>query len=316
MRPAATAWSRAVGIGLVATAAAALAALLAPLGWPFELFAHFRWQVGFAAFALLLASLLLRRPWMMALASACLLLQLLPGALASRAVARDTSMACGGAPLRVATANVQFSNADHGRLLAWLEQGGADIVALQEVTPAWAVALESLAASYPHRRLLPRDDPYGLALLSKWPLRAVKPADFAADGLPSLVATVEVDGRPLQLVVLHTHWPVVPGLQKSRDLALQRAAAVARQRPEATILLGDLNLTPYAPAFGRLLLESGLRDAFDNRGWRPTWQAGLWPLALPIDHVLVPQGSCEVTAAIGPEVGSDHRPVLVGLHLP
>ncbi len=82
------------------------------------------------------------------------------------------------------------------------------------------------------------------------------------------------------------------------------------------MLVGDLNLTPYAPAFPRLLRESGLRDAFVGRWWRPTWQAGFGPLALPIDHALVPATSCVLQADIGPDVGSDHRPVQVTLTLP
>ena len=87
-------------------------------------------------------------------------------------------------------------------------------------------------------------------------------------------------------------------------------------QPEATILLGDLNLTPYAPAFARLVAESGLRDAFAGEAWRPTWQAGFWPLALPIDHVLVPRRGCITGHEIGPDVGSDHRPLQVTLRLP
>jgi endonuclease/exonuclease/phosphatase family metal-dependent hydrolase len=163
---------------------------------------------------------------------------------------------------------------------------------------------------------MPRDDPYGIALLSRWPIDDVQPADFANDGLPSLVANVDVRGRKLQVIALHTRWPVVPEMQVARDLALQRAAALALTQPESTILLGDLNLTPYAPAFARLVTESGLRDALAGEAWRPTWQAGFWPLALPIDHVLVPPGSCVTAHEIGPYVGSDHRPLQVTLRLP
>jgi endonuclease/exonuclease/phosphatase (EEP) superfamily protein YafD len=97
---------------------------------------------------------------------------------------------------------------------------------------------------------------------------------------------------------------------------LQQAAAFALETPSASIVLGDLNLTPYAPAFARLVQSSGLRDALDDRAWRPTWQASLWPLALPIDHVLVPRSGCVLDATIGPDIGSDHRPVLVTLRLP
>jgi len=314
-QPAAT-WTRAVAIVLVGTAAAALASLLAPLGWPFELFAHFRWQIGVAALALLLASMLLRRPWMMAVAGIALALQWLPGTpLTGSVSAHAASSGCGPATLRVVSANVWFANPDPEALLAWLMQSNADVIALQEVNAAWTEALARLAPAYPYRKVLSREDPYGIALLSRWPLQRVEAVDFAEDGLPSLVASVDIGGRPLQVIALHTHWPVFPDLQAARDRVLARAAALAHTQTEATILLGDLNLTPYAPAFARLLTESGLRDAFAEQAWRPTWQAGFWPLALPIDHVLVPAGSCVLAQAIGPDIGSDHRPLLVTLQL-
>jgi len=318
MRPSRGAWSRAVSVALIGTAAASLAALFAPLGWPFELFAHFRWQIGAAALALLLASLVLRRPWMMAVACVTVALQWLPGALVSgRASAHEPAApACSDAQLRVVTANAWFANTAHGAMVDWLSRSGADIIALQEVTPQWAQALEPLARTYPYRKVMLRDDPYGIALLSRWPLDDVQSVDFAEDGLPSLIANVDVRGRKLQVIALHTRWPVAPRLQVARDRALQQAAALALTRPASTILLGDLNLTPYAPAFARLVSESGLRDAFADKAWRPTWQAGFWPLALPIDHVLVPRGSCITAYDIGPDVGSDHRPLQVTLRLP
>jgi endonuclease/exonuclease/phosphatase (EEP) superfamily protein YafD len=318
MRLSRAAWSGAVSIALIGTAAASLAALLAPLGWPFELFAHFRWQLGAAALALLLASLVLRRPWMMAVACVTVLLQWLPSALLSgRATAHEsTVLACREEPLRVVTANAWFANPDYTELVAWLSRSDADIIALQEITPQSVLALESLAQAYPYRKVIPRDDPYGIALLSRWPIDAVLSMDFAEDGLPSLVANLGVHGRKLQVIALHTRWPVLPGLQVARDRALQQAAAHAFTRPEATILLGDLNLTPYAPAFARLVAESGLRDAFAGESWRPTWQADFWPLALPIDHVLIPRRGCVTGYEIGPDVGSDHRPLRVTLRLP
>ncbi len=317
MRLSCAAWSRAVSIALIGTAAASLAALLAPIGWPFEVFAHFRWQVGVAALALLLASLVLRRPWMMAVAFLTVAMQWLPGALmSSRASAHEpAALTCRDDQLRVVTANAWLANTDHAALVAWLSRSDADIIALQEITPRWVAALEPLVRKYPYREFMPRDDPYGIALLSRWPIGDVQFVDFSGDGMPSLVANVAVHGRNLQVIALHTRWPVMPELQVARDRALQQAAALALTQPGATILLGDLNLTPYAPAFARLLSESGLRDAFDGEAWRPTWQAGFWPLALPIDHVLVPRRGCVTGHEIGPYVGSDHRPLQVTLRL-
>jgi endonuclease/exonuclease/phosphatase (EEP) superfamily protein YafD len=52
-----------------------------------------------------------------------------------------------------------------------------------------------------------------------------------------------------------------------------------------------------------------------GQAWQPTWEADFWPLALPIDHVLVPSTSCVTYTEVGPDVGSDHRPVRVTLRL-
>jgi endonuclease/exonuclease/phosphatase (EEP) superfamily protein YafD len=307
---------RAMRVALAGTVAATVAAALAPFGWPFELFAHFRWQLGAAALLLSLAALTLRRPGLAALAVATLALQWLPVAWrSSDSIAEPARGDCIGDDLRVVTANAWFENTQPAALLDWLARSDADVIVLQEVTPALAAALEPLARRYPYRKVLARDDPYGIALLSRWPAVAIEPIDFAADGLPSLVATLDVRDRTLQVVALHARWPILPELQAARDRALQRAARLVATRPDTTILLGDLNLTPYAPAFTRLLAASGLRDALAGEVWRPTWQAGFWPLALPIDHVLVPRSACVVSHETGPYVGSDHRPLRVTLRL-
>jgi len=310
-------WVRVFALLLAGLAAACAAALLAPLGWPFELFAHFRWQLGAAALFLLLVAALLRQRGMVLLAAVALLSQAgLALWTAQRATPAHAAGSCEGPELRIATVNLWYANRDPRRLLTWLAASEPDLVALQEVSPAWVDELAATLPAYPYRQLLPRNDPYGIGVLSRQPLRRVTALDLAGDGLPSLQVTAELAGQSLQLLVLHTHWPVSPGLQQARDRALQQAAALARVMPSASIVLGDLNLTPYAPAFTRLVQSSGLRDAFAGQAWRPTWQASFWPLALPIDHVLVPRAGCVLDATIGPDIGSDHRPVLVTLRLP
>lgn len=306
-------WTEAVTILLAGLAVASTAAVFAPLGWPFELFAHFRWQLAAAGLALLLASLGLRKPWMIGLALLSIVLQAVPLLLEKRSQVAVTPADCAGPEITVAAVNLQFDNADHERAIEWLQRNPADIVLLQEVTRAWADAFAQVDLPYPYASLATREDPYGIALLSRWPIADVQAADFAADGLPSVVAIVLVKKTALQVVGLHTHWPLTQGLQRSRDRVLEGAASKVAASRIDSVLLGDLNLTPYAPAFARLLEQSGLRDAFGGRFWRPTWRAGVWPLALPIDHVLVPASSCVVRTEIGPAIGSDHRPVLVTL---
>ena len=285
-------------------------ALLAPLGWPFELFSHFR--VQYAAAALVLAALL---AWRRATVPAVFALVIggwhaFPGVLASPEVA--LAQGCRGPAFTVATVNVQFSNTRPEAFRAWLATQPADFLVIQEVTEAWAAELEAQTA-YPHRHVVSREDPYGLALLSRWPLESVALVDLANDGLPSLAGIVDAGGQRIRFLGLHTHWPLTPALAAARDEALQGAAQLASSADLPVVLLGDLNLTPDSPAFDRLLDQSGLRDVMRGAGWRPTWLAGFWPLALRIDHVLVSSSLCVEHAEVGPPIGSDHRPVVARL---
>ncbi len=298
---------------LLLLAAATGLALLAPLGWPFELFTHFRAQ--YAAAALLLVPLLLwmGRPGYAAVAAALALFHALP--VVRNALADDSVAQCNGPALTVVTANVRYRNADRRLFLDWLESHPADLVVVQELTAAWAEELTRLAA-YPHRELLVREDPYGIGVLSKWPLASTERVDFAGDGLPSLVGRLQIGGEDLTFVGLHTHWPVLPRLARARDESLRGAAKRVRGEPDARIVLGDLNLTAYSPAFARFTREAGLHDAVNGYRWQPTWQAGFWPLALRIDHVLVSAGVCVERVEVGTSIGSDHRPVIARLRLP
>ncbi|NJD31244.1 MAG: endonuclease/exonuclease/phosphatase family protein [Gammaproteobacteria bacterium] len=301
-----------VRIALGGLCLATLFALAAPLGWPFELFSHFRPQYAAAALILALLLVLLRRPWPAVLAGLLAVFHALPAM--QRTVADEPVAACSGPEFTVITANLQFSNHDTRPFLAWLAAHPADLVVVQEVTTAWAGEL-SRVATYPHQELLVREDPYGIGVLSRWPLEAIEPEDFAGDGLPSLSGRVAIGGAPLRFLALHTHWPIVPSLARARDESLGAAAELLRSGQGPAVALGDLNLTVYSPEFARLLTASGLRDSMHGAWWRPTWMAGFWPLALRIDHVLVSPAVCVESTEVGPSIGSDHRPVIARLRL-
>lgn len=300
-------------LALGALGAATLLALLAPLGWPFELFAHFRPQYAVAALLVTLVLAGQRRGVAAGIAALLVAWNALP--VVQRASAEAPPVSCEGPAFSVATVNLQYSNLQHDRFLAWLAGHPADLIVVQELTNAWAQTLAGSDA-HSHRFLLTREDPYGIGVLSRWPLESSGAIDLAGDGLPSVAGIVDVEGRRIRLLGLHTHWPVLPEVARMRDAALGGAAGIARDSDLPVILLGDLNLTPDSPEFTRLLDQSGLRDVVSGRRWRPTWQAGFWPLALRIDHVLVSPQLCVESVEVGPSIGSDHRPVIARLRLP
>jgi endonuclease/exonuclease/phosphatase (EEP) superfamily protein YafD len=300
-------------LALAMLTAASAMALAAAFGWPFELFSHFRLQYAVVALLLALALVGLRRPgWALA---AGLLAAWHGAPMLQRAVAGAPPVACAGTPLDVVTANLYYRSRDLRRFGAWLERHPADLVVVQEVTPAGAEALEAMSG-YPYRELLARSDAYGVGVLSRWPLDNVRSLDLAGDGHPSLAGDVIVEGLRMHFLAVHARWPVLPSLARSRDRALHRMAVLVRARPGPTVVLGDLNLSPDSPAFGRLLADGRLQDALAGPVWQPTWLAGFWPLALRIDHVLVSDDVCVEGRGVGDPIDSDHRPVTARLRVP
>jgi endonuclease/exonuclease/phosphatase (EEP) superfamily protein YafD len=309
-RPASRAVSNLFRVLLAAVGAATALALAARLGWPFELFVHFTVQYAAAGFALAVVLFATGRPRASLLAILIGTFNALP--VLQRAQAGPSPGACAGPRFTIVTANVEYSNADRRRFLDWLGSHPADLVVVQEVTEAWARDLDRLPA-YPYRLLLAREDPYGMGVLSRWPLGSVEPEDFAGDGLPSIAGHLQLSGRPLRFVALHTHWPLTPGLARMRDHSLTAAARFLAPGEGPAVVLGDLNATPFSPAYADFLQGSGMRDAVNGSAWQPTWMAGFWPLALRIDHVFVSPGLCVDNTAVGPGIGSDHRPLVARL---
>ena len=219
-----------------------------------------------------------------------------------------------GALLAVGTANLNASTTDFGPLMAWLASPEApDVVFLQEFTELAQQAITGNPAvmeRYPHRLAAPDPSPFGLAVLSRRPLsdmQTVQPQD-PRDTL-RLHATVAWNGKPVHLSALHPMPPLDAGFAQARDRALVQEAERLAQTGGLALLAGDLNTTPWARSL--YIVEGTLRRA---NGAAPSWPNALgWLSVLPLDHVLASGGWQVLDSRTGPDLGSDHRPVVVRL---
>ncbi len=198
----------------------------------------------------------------------------------------------------------------------------ADVVALQEVEvgtdnaggldQSWELA-KRLGMERAFTSTLSRDGGlYGVALLSKRPIRSIKRIELpGAMGLePRVVldAIVDDDGRALHVLV--THADVLPWAGARHATAI--AEAIKARVGEGVVLLGDFNLTPAARELGDLV-RAGLHDTVAPFDARPTGPP--WPRRSRIDYVFMdaPMASRVETAAVIDTDGSDHLPVVVRL---
>ncbi len=301
----------AIVVGLVSLLALRLAGVEGTLANAFE---SASFWIYLPAWPVLLGALATKRLRLFAVASVIAAVHLamcLPGA-----IPRNTADAT--APrwrLRVASANLLAGNAEMGALAEELRVIEADVLALEELTPEHVAALEraGVLALYPHRVLEPQTDCFGIGLLSKYPFTArVEPLE----GVPMIVARLEV---PIEVTVIAAH--TLPPMSGDYTARWRRQLGTLRERalraPGSVIVLGDLNVSPYARAYGDLV-EAPLRDAHDElgRGLTTTWPNGTtWLPPMRLDHVLV-RGDIDVLdVREGEGAGSDHEPLIAEIAL-
>lgn len=215
--------------------------------------------------------------------------------------------------LRILVVNVLRTNESLKATLDEILNENADFVFLMEVAPAWKLPLEGLLDRYPHQELICRDDYTGVAFLSRYVWDDLEIVDTNDANPPLDIVFPQLAGQPgaFRLIATHPLPPFGPSMTDARDRQLN-ALARRCQLNQATLLVGDFNLTPWSPRFGQMIDVGRLQDASLGYGISPT----LTPLptlmgGLKVDHVLINSGIVIRNYQLKPCAHSDHRLVIV-----
>jgi endonuclease/exonuclease/phosphatase (EEP) superfamily protein YafD len=272
------------------------------VAWLIDLASHWQW--------LFLPGLLLSvstAAWTDKRWSVLLLASPLPWLTAS---AQAPESAQHGEVLTVASANVNLGNRDTQPFADWLSAKQVDVVAVFEVSPKYARQLRTLA-DYPFRSIVPSDGSFGIALLSRHPILSLD-VNHDSDGVAQIEARVRWRDQAVDVLAIHPMPPISPHFRVARDRKLDELTGTAFANGLPAIIAGDLNTTPWSSAFSGPT-KHGFRRA---TGLTPTWPAAApGMLGIPIDHVLVTPHWLVASSDVGPNLGSDHLPVLARLFL-
>jgi endonuclease/exonuclease/phosphatase (EEP) superfamily protein YafD len=245
----------------------------------------------------------------------------LGGAVLGRAGRRPADWEPGTRRLRVATVSMRLGEADPRAVVDLVTDHRVDVLVLQEVTPAAAMALRAagIGDRLPHSHVIAARDgsppAAGGALWSRLPVLA----RFAVAGrFEQPTARLAVPGAPdVEVTAIHT----TPPATSPRAVARWAADLAELPGPEPgvlRVLAGDFNATLDHAALRRVL-ALGYRDAARMVGLalRATWT----PLRSPhprltVDHVLVDPQVGVASVTVVPVAGSDHRAVVAELVLP
>lgn len=212
-----------------------------------------------------------------------------------------------GPAFRVIVSNTLLDNPDLPGLVDAYRATDADLLLLQEYTPAHAAAMDTLRDSYPFQ-VERTGGAFGIAVFSRWPL-----TDTVVDDLgpvPWIRTTAVIRGTRLAVWNVHTLPPVFDGMDAVWRAQLTELADRAGAHAGPLLIGGDLNLTRHHGHYGRLAAE--IDDLYGRCGrWAAwTWPAqGLLPL-VKLDHLF---GSAEVRCRSLEErtvPGSDHRAIV------
>jgi hypothetical protein len=131
--------------------------------------------------------------------------------------------------------------------------------------------------------------------------------------VPALAATVEVAGRTLSILDVHALPPIGKLMAGHRNRHLQSIRNWFEEQSGPAVLLGDLNLTMFSPEYRRFTQGMDLRNARQGFGPQGTWPTWVPFARLPLDQCLL-RGDIGVTSfATGPDIGSDHLPIIIDL---
>lgn len=232
-----------------------------------------------------------------------------------------------GGDLTVVSHNVSANNPDPVATAHDLVGSGADLLALEEVTPeAGAVYETELAKVYPYHVLegtvglwskLPLSDTTTIDVVNFGPLAAYVPVERKEPSNRALRTTVSTDRGPLAVYVAHLGSvgvnPRGGFTTGQRDAGAEiLGRAVAADAVKRVILMGDLNGSLDDRAYSDLIAEMRSAQAGAGKGFGFTWPATL-PV-VRIDQILV-RGVAPKSSWVLPATGSDHRPVAARISL-
>lgn len=212
---------------------------------------------------------------------------------------------------RLAMANIEYVNEDVAAVQSFIRTADADILILEEFTPAWEENLDDLKLTYPYYETSPRTDAWGIALFSRIPYESLQVDETGPRNYPTIYAHYNLDGSPVTIIGTHPAHPIGEANTEARDQQLATLVEFASQRTEPVLMCGDFNTTFWSVNFNTFLTNADLRNAAKGFGFPATWPTSYPLILVPFDHCLVSHEVLVHHFEAGPNTGSDHYPILI-----
>jgi endonuclease/exonuclease/phosphatase (EEP) superfamily protein YafD len=226
-----------------------------------------------------------------------------------------------GKSLTLLQFNLRNNNREYAKFLDYVLDLKPDIICLEEYSSGWAANIAALKKGYPYEISKVREDPFGVAIFSRYPMQHQAILELGKarlsggyGPLPSAYCQIVLDGKTWSILATHPLPPFRSDFYSCRNEQYRALAQfVKKNQADYFVLAGDLNCAPWSACFMNLLTASNLRDSRVGFALEPTWPANCWILRIPLDHVLTSKNIDTTVRRTGGDLGSDHLPVYVEL---
>lgn len=277
--------------------------------WAFDLFAHFR-EYYLLVFFVLFFIALWRKKWLFAIFS-FLFFSINATSWVSFYIPPKQNNSA-GSKLIIYSANVQTKNTEYHAVSDQIEDIQPDIIVLSEVNEQWVEEMKKFNNQYPYMLVPPvlkRDE---ILMMSKYKLNNESIIPLGNLGRLNLIASIKLDDTYITIIGSHPLPPVSKRLAGYRDSQLEDVGELIINQEQPTLLLGDLNVTPFSYQYRKLINNAGLTHCSKGFGLPRTWQHNIFifPIPLALDHCLYTKGITVSESYVGKNIGSDHLPII------
>ncbi|MFG0247466.1 MAG: endonuclease/exonuclease/phosphatase family protein [Phycisphaeraceae bacterium JB051] len=217
--------------------------------------------------------------------------------------------------------NVHVGNKDYDGMAQYISESKRDIVFIQELHHRMDERLRQMP-DYTMICSTPRYDSFGIGMLIRNDAGLTVDQTQCEDitqgraQVPAITAHLTWEDQPLAIMSLHTLPPYKSSYAIVRDTQLMEAAHWINAQTMPTVLIGDLNATPWSNGFRQMIYKTGLHNSAQGYGVGASWPADGGPIGkIPIDHCLTTDTLIVTDRSLGQSHGSDHLPLMVSLQM-
>lgn len=228
----------------------------------------------------------------------------------------------------VLTYNLLFRGGTPRISLETIRDNPVDLVAVQEMTPAWRKRLDRiLGQTHKYNALSSHRGTRGFGMYSRFPLADVRYLRHRSKFPFAQCARVKHPGTPLYVCNVHLAAPSIEVKTAERLIESMRSNAITKERQwekltkqiltsadriERRLVVGDLNTMPAEPLYRRMMRD--FVDAYSevNLGYGATFPNLLSTPPFPvlrIDYILLDGPMAPESVRVLPKSGSDHLAV-------